>query len=160
VLGAINHMTLRSGTFVSAQNKTTYISQVLIARKFSSALSLLVTPTYLHYNRYPALSSPKDVFAVTAGGRLKFTKRMAITAEYNYLVPGMLDAMDLTNSLSLGLDIETGGHVFQLVFTNSAGMIESQYIGKTDGSWGDGDIFFGFNVSRNFSFGKKKEKKW
>lgn len=156
ILGAINHMTLRSATFVSAKNKNTYVTQVLIARKFTPALSLLLAPAYLHYNRYPALNSAKEVFAVTAGGRLKFTKRMAITAEYNYLVPGMLDAMDLTNSLSLGVDIETGGHVFQLVFTNSGGMIESQYIGKTDGSWGDGDIFFGFNVSRNFSFGKKK----
>lgn len=155
ILGAINHMTLRSDTFVSAKNKNTYVTQVLIARKFTPALSLLLAPTYLHYNRYPALKSAKEVFAVTAGGRFKFTKRMAITAEYNYLIPGMLDAMDLTNSLSLGLDIETGGHVFQLVFTNSAGMIESQYIGKTNGSWGDGDIFFGFNVSRNFSFGKK-----
>ncbi len=156
ILGAINHMTLRSATFVSAKNKNTYVTQVLIARKFTPALSLLLAPAYLHYNRYPALNSAKEVFAVTAGGRFKFTKRMAITAEYNYLVPGMLNAMDLTNSLSLGVDIETGGHVFQLVFTNSAGMIESQYIGKTDGSWGDGDIFFGFNVSRNFSFGKKK----
>jgi hypothetical protein len=160
LLAAINHLTLRSDTFVSAQNKTSFITQVLLARKFSQALSLQVSPTYIHYNRYPALKSAKEVFAATAGGRFKFTKRMAVTAEYTYLVPGMLDNVDLHNSLSLGIDIETGGHVFQLVFTNSAGMIESQYIGKTDGSWGDGDIFFGFNISRNFSFGKKKEKKW
>ena len=84
---------------------------------------------------------------------------MSVTAEYNYLIPGMLDDVDLKNSLSLGYEIETGGHVFQLVFTNSQGMIESQYIAKTKGSWGNGDIFFGFNISRNFSFGKDKNKK-
>ncbi|MBL7698328.1 MAG: hypothetical protein JNK79_09225 [Chitinophagaceae bacterium] len=160
LLVAVNHLTLRSDTFVSAQNKTSYITQAIIARKFSSALSLMVAPTYIHYNRYPVLRSAKEVFAATVGGRLKFTKRMAITAEYNYLIPGMLDAVDLEHSLSLGLDIETGGHVFQLVFTNSNGMIESQYIGKTNGSWGNGDIFFGFNVSRNFSFNKEKKKNW
>lgn len=158
-LGAINHMTQRLDTVVSAQNKTTYISQVLIARKFSSALSLQVSPTYIHYNRYPRLKSAKEVFAAMIGGRLKFTKRMSLTAEYNYLVPGMLDAIDLKNSLSLGFDIETGGHVFQLVFTNSGGMIESQYISKTEGDWGNGDIYFGFNISRNFSFSKEKNKK-
>lgn len=159
VLAAINHLTLRSNTYVSPQNKTSFITQVIVSKKFSSALSLLVAPSYIHYNRYPALGSAKEVFAATVGGRLKFTKRMALTAEYNYLVPGMLDALELKNSLSAGIDIETGGHVFQLVFTNSNGMIESQYIGKTDGSWGDGDIFFGFNVSRNFSFNKDKKNK-
>ena len=162
LLAAINHMTLRSDTFVSAKNKTSYITQLLIARKFSQALSLQVSPTYIHYNRYPALKQAKDVFATMFGGRFKFTKRMSITAEYNYLFPGMLDAIDLKNSLSLGFEIETGGHVFQLVFTNSGGMIESQYIGKTQGDWGDGDIFFGFNISRHFSFNKKTgdKKKW
>jgi len=159
LLAAVNHLTLRSDTFVSAQNKTAFVTQAIIARKFSSALSLLIAPTYIHYNRYPALRSAKEVFAAAIGGRLKFTNRMALTAEYNYLVPGMLDEINLRNSLSVGVDIETGGHVFQLVFTNSNGMIESQYIGKTIGSWGDGDIFFGFNVSRNFSFNKEKKKK-
>jgi len=159
LLGAINHMTLRLDTTVSPQNKTTFVSQVLIARKFSQSFSMQVSPTYIHYNRYPAFKSAKEVFAAMIGGRFKFAKRLSLTAEYNYLVPGMLDDVNLKNSLSLGFEIETGGHVFQLVFTNSAGMIESQYISKTDGDWGDGDIFFGFNVVRNFSFGKDKNKK-
>lgn len=159
LLAAVNHMTLRSDTFVSAKNKTSLVTQVLIARKFSSALSMQVSPTYIHYNRYPLLRSAREVFAAMIGGRLKFTKRLSLTAEYNYLFPGMLDAVDLQNSLSLGFEIETGGHVFQLIFTNSGGMIESQYISKTNGDWGDGDIFFGFNIIRNFSFGKDKNKK-
>ncbi|HUQ65792.1 MAG TPA: DUF5777 family beta-barrel protein [Flavitalea sp.] len=159
LMGAINHMTLKQDTFVSAGNKNAYITQLMIARKFSSRLSIQVLPAYIHFNRYPAFKDAKDAVATAIGGRFKFTKRMSITAEYNYLFPGMLDALYLKNSFSLGYEIETGGHVFQLVFTNSAGMIESQYITKTTGNWGDGDIFFGFNIVRNFSFGKDKNKK-
>jgi hypothetical protein len=159
LLGALNHMTLHLDTFVSAKNKTTYVTQALIARKFSSALSLQVSPTFIHFNRYPATRRTEDIFATTIGGRYKFTKRMAITAEYNYVPTGTRDDLHIDNSLSLGFDIETGGHVFQLVFTNSGGMIESQYIGKTSGTWGNGDIFFGFNITRNFSLGKDKNKK-
>jgi hypothetical protein len=159
VLGALNHMTLRLDTFVSAKNKTTYVTQALIARKFSNALSLQISPTFIHFNRYPATKRSEDIFATMVGGRLKFTKRMAITAEYNYIPSGTRDDLDINNSLSLGFDIETGGHVFQLVFTNSGGMIDSQYIGKTTGTWDNGDIFFGFNITRNFSFGKDKNKK-
>ena len=159
LLGAINHMTLHLDTFVSAKNKTTYIAQALIARKFTSALSLQVSPTFIHFNRYPATRKSEDIFATTVGGRLKFTKRMAITAEYDYIPSGKRDDLNIKNSLSLGLDIETGGHVFQLVFTNAAGMVESQYIGKTAGTWDNGDIYFGFNITRNFSLGKDKNKK-
>lgn len=159
LLGALNHMTLHLDTFVSAKNKTTFVTQALIARKFSSALSLQVSPTFIHYNRYPPTRHSEDVFATMVGGRLKFTKRMAISAEYNYIPYGKRDDLNIKNSLSLGVDIETGGHVFQLVFTNSGGMIESQYIGKTTGSWGKGDVFFGFNITRNFSLGKDKNKK-
>ena len=159
VLGALNHMTLRLDTTVSAKNKTTYVLEALIARKFSSALSLQISPTYIHFNRYPATRQAEDLFATMIGGRLKFTKRMAVTAEFNYIPEGKRDDLNIKNSLSLGFDIETGGHVFQLVFTNSGGMIESQYVGKTIGNWGDGDIFFGFNITRNFSLGKDKNKK-
>lgn len=158
VLGALNHMTLRLDTFVSAKNKTTYVTQALLARKFSSALSLQISPTFVHFNRYPGTRRSEDIFAAMVGGRLKFTKRMAITAEYNYIPTGKRDDLNINNSLSLGFDIETGGHVFQLVFTNSGGMIDSQYIGKTTGRWGDGDIFFGFNITRNFSLAKDKNK--
>jgi hypothetical protein len=109
----------------------------------------------------PTVRDKNDVFSTSIGGRLKFTKRMSITAEYNILFPDQVTSIDVKNSLSMGFDIETGGHVFQLVFTNSQGMTESQFIPRTTGSWGKGDIYFGFNISRNFSLGKKeKDKKW
>jgi hypothetical protein len=160
LLAAINTYTLRipGKAFLTAKYRTTYVTQLMIARKFTSALSLQVSPTWLHFNLVPTRADNNDVFATMVGGRLKFTKRMSVTAEYNYLFPGQVESIDVINSLSVGVDIETGGHVFQLVFSNSQGMTEPQYIARTTGKWNKGDIYFGFNVSRNFSFGNNKKK--
>ena len=154
--GLITNYTQRytDKTFLNAKYRTAYTTQVLIARKFTRNLSLEVVPTWMHFNLVPTAEDKSDVFAVSAGGRLKFTKRMSITAEYNYLLPDQIVSTSMKNSLSLGIDIETGGHVFQLIFTNSNGMIGPYYLTKTDGTWGKGDIFFGFNVSRVFNFRK------
>jgi hypothetical protein len=141
-------------SYLDARYRTSYTTQVLIARKFSRNLSLEVVPTWMHFNLVPTAQDKSDVFAVSAGGRMKFTKRMSVTAEYNYLLPDQIVSTSMKNSLSLGIDIETGGHVFQLIFTNSNGMIGPYYLTKTDGTWGKGDIFFGFNVSRIFNFRK------
>lgn len=134
-----------------------YTAQILIARKFNSQFSMEITPTFIHYNLVDSNNDQNNVFALCAGARMKITNRMAITAEYDYLFPNQLNSQlnpggpPRTNSFSLGWDIETGGHVFQLVFTNSESMVESQYIGQTSGTWGKGYIYFGFNISRNFN---------
>ncbi|WEK35612.1 MAG: DUF5777 family beta-barrel protein [Candidatus Pseudobacter hemicellulosilyticus] len=160
VLGALSHYTLKmpDKPFLNSKYRTSYTVQAILARKFSSNLSLQLTPTWLHYNLTPTTADKNDVFAGVVSGRYKFTRRMSLTAEYNYLPAGQVESIEVKNSLSLGVDIETGGHVFQLIFTNSQAMTEPQYIGRTTGSWGKGDIYFGFNVSRNFSLGRKK--KW
>ena len=128
-----------------------YTAQLLIARKFSSSFSLQLTPTFIHYNMVPTVADQNNVFALSGGARMKISKRMALTAEYNYLFPNQLVSVSHYNSFSLGWDIETGGHVFQLVFTNSVSMVEPQYIGQTIDSWGNGGIYFGFNLSRIFN---------
>ena len=89
------------------------------------------------------------------GGRFKITNRMSINAEYNYAPSNAVTSTKVYNSFSLGWDIETGGHVFQLVFSNSQSMLVTQYLTGTTGSWGDGGIYFGFNISRNFNLKKK-----
>ena len=165
LLGSITNYTLKvdNKPYLNAKYRTSYMVQALIARKITTALSLQVAPTWQHFNLVPTVRDKNEVFSTSIGGRLKFTKRMSITAEYNILFPDQVHSIDVKNSLSMGFDIETGGHVFQLVFTNSQGMTESQFIPRTTGSWGKGDIYFGFNISRNFSLGKKekeKEKKW
>jgi len=154
LLGTISNYTLKFNDkpYLNARYRTAYTMQALMARKISSAVSFQLTPAWLHYNMVPSAEDNNDLFATTFSARVKLTKRMSITGEYNYLFPNQVSSIDIHNSLSLGVDIETGGHVFQLIFSNSQGMIESQYLARTTGSWGKGDIYFGFNVYRNFSF--------
>jgi Membrane bound beta barrel domain (DUF5777) len=139
----------------NASDRTAYTAQLLIARKFTRNLSIELAPTYLHYNVVPSVNDKNNIFELGAGARMKITRRMSINAEYNYLPSGQLVSYTTHNCFSLGWDIETGGHVFQLVFSNSQSMIESQYLTQTPGSWGKGDIYFGFNISRNFNLSKK-----
>lgn len=133
-----------------------YAYQLLAARKFSENTSIQIMPTVVHYNLVPLAGDPNDVIALGFGGRQKISKRVSINAEYYYQLPGN-KLSNTSNSLSVGFDIETGGHVFQLHFTNSPGMTERTFVSETFGKWGKGDILFGFNVSRVFSF-KKRHK--
>ena len=142
-------------------SRLTYTYQLLIARKFNDRFSLQLSPTLVHRNLVAATRDENNVYAIGAGSRFKLTKHTSLNAEYFYLLPGAT-ADDYINSFSLGFDIQTGGHVFQLHFTNAQGMIEKFFIPQTQGRWGDGGIHFGFNISRIFSFDKdaKVEKKW
>lgn len=159
-------VTLFGGTGVATvdkerefQDKLYYTAQVLIARKFGERLSLQLSPTYLYRTMPDVTGDEKIVLAVGIGGRFKLSKRVSLNGEYFYTAR---EKNTLTapyhDSMSFGVDVETGGHVFQLHFTNSLGMIEKQFIGETAGSWGKGDIHYGFNISRTFSFDKKNKK--
>lgn len=135
-----------------------YCHQLLIARKFNESLSIQLAPTLVHRNLVKDSTMMNDVFAGGIGARYKITRRTSFNVEYVYVLPGQIEDI-YTNSLSIGFDIETGGHVFQLHFTNSKPMNEKGFITETTGSWEKGDIMFGFNVSRVFSVGKRKEPK-
>jgi hypothetical protein len=133
-------------------SRLSYVAQVLVARKISEELSVQLTPSYVHRNLVATELDPNDLFALGGGARLKLTKRTSLNAEYYYLFnPRSYLSQKVYNPLSIGFDIETGGHVFQLFFTNSIGMIEKAFIGETTGSWSKGDIRFGFNISRVFT---------
>lgn len=157
-LGALAHNTLKYADkdYLDAKYRTSYTLQLLLARKLTRNLSLQLAPTWLHYNLVPALADKNDVFALGIGGRMKITRRASINLEYNYLPDNQVNSFKVYNSFSAGFDIETGGHVFQVHVTNSQGMVEPLYIGRTTGSWGKGDIYFGFNISRSFNIAKKK----
>jgi hypothetical protein len=127
-----------------------YTTQLIVGRKFSESLTLQLSPTMVHRNLVKTNAEKNDVFALGAAGRIKLSKRIALNAEYIYLLPNQV-ADGVKNSLSVGFDIETGGHVFQLHFTNSTSMIEKGFITETSNSWTDGGIHFGFNVSRVFT---------
>ncbi len=136
-------------------SRVSYTHQLIIARKFSEALSLQIMPTFIHRNLSPLIAEPNDLLAIGIGGRQKLTKRTSFNLEYYYMLPGY-KIKGTTNSLSVGFDIETGGHVFQLHFTNTRAMTEKNFISETTGKWQKGDILFGFNISRVFNIGKKK----
>lgn len=132
-----------------------YTHQLLIGRKFNEGFSLQIMPTYIHRNLAAKVADVNDILAIGIGGRQKLTKRTSFNAEYYYQIPGH-KLPGTTNCLSLGFDIGTGGHVFQLHLTNSRGMAERQFISENTGSWSEGDILFGFNISRVFTIGAKR----
>jgi Membrane bound beta barrel domain (DUF5777) len=131
-------------------NNMYYTFHLIMGRKFSEGFSLELVPSLVHRNLVATVEEENDVFALGIGGRIKLSKRIALNGEYIYVFPGQL-AEGYHNSLSIGFDIETGGHVFQLHFTNSTSMIEKGYIAETVGDWGSGDVHFGFNISRTFN---------
>lgn len=141
---------------VKTKDRTYYTAQLMIARKFNEHTSLQISPTYTRYNRILFLNGgAKDLFSVGFLARQKVSKRVSINAEYFV----QTERFDGTyNPLSIGVDIQTGGHVFQLHFTNSIGMNEHTFIHETFGSWGKGDIRWGFNISRIFTLCKNKKK--
>lgn len=137
-----------------------YTHQLILGRKFNEVFSFQLMPTLVHRNLTASTEDKNDVMAMGFGGRMKLTKRVALTAEYYYVLPNQIAGFgdDYHNSLSVGVDIETGGHVFQLHFTNSTSMVEKGFIAETTGDWLKGDIHYGFNISRVFTLHNPKNR--
>ena len=135
-------------------NRLSYVTQLLAARKMGPKFSLQLSPTFIHKNLVPGQVDPNNIFAMGSGARLKLSNRVTLNVEYYRLLTGQT-AENFENSLSVGFDIETGGHVFQLHVTNSRSMIERGFISETSGNWLDGDIHFGFNIIRVFGLGRR-----
>jgi len=133
--------------------RVTYVHQLLIARKFNERFSLALNPTFIHRNMVKTELDPNDIWALGAGARFKLTKRFSLNAEYYYVIPPENDfrSIETFNPLSIGVDIETGGHVFTIMLTNSLAMIEKGFISETTGDWGNAGIHLGFNISRVFA---------
>ena len=130
-------------------DQMSYVHQVLVASKINRALSVQLSPTLVHKNSVVNDDS-HDLLSFGLGVRHKLTSRISLNAEYFF----QLNKENGINPLSLGLDIETGGHVFQLHLSNSAAMFERAFIHETNGEWSNGDIYFGFNISRVFTLKK------
>jgi hypothetical protein len=139
-------------------SRLAYAFQIIIGRKFSEGFTAQISPTLIHRNLVETTDEKNDVLALGFGARQKIGKRFAINAEYIHVFPDQI-ADEYTNSLSIGVDIETGGHVFQLHFTNSTAMIEKGFVAENTGEFFKGDIRFGFNISRVFNLWNHKGKK-
>lgn len=135
-------------------NRLAFYNEIIIGRKFSEHFSLQLSPVFIHRNLVALAGDENDVYAIGIGTRMKLSKRIAIVADYHYIAKG-LNKQIYKDPFSVGFDIETGGHVFQLLFTNATGMNEKSFITNTTSSWGKGSIRFGFNLSRIFTVGKK-----
>lgn len=137
-------------------SRLSFANQLLIARKFSPGVSIQLVPTHVHYNLVETKEDDNNVFSLGAGGRFKISKRVSINFEYYYII-SQQTREQYTDPFSIGFDIETGGHVFQLYVSNAEGLIEEHIMGRTSGKWWNGDIHFGFNISRAFTLKKPKE---
>lgn len=128
-------------------DRLSYLTQALISRRFDDKFSLQLTPSYVHKNLYDQNIEDNNQFFTGLGGRYKISKRISINAEY---FVNFDNHSFYKNPLSLGMDIETGGHVFQLLFTNSQLNSDIGYLTNATGKWEKGQIFFGFNLYRVF----------
>lgn len=139
--------------------RLSYVHELVIARKFSQSFSAQIVPTVIHSNLTPRAVDNNTQFAVGVAARYKLTHMHALTVEWVPVFNGNefpdADAASgftpFNNALSIGMDIETGGHVFQLFLTNARGVAEPYAFAQTPGSWLEGDIHFGFNISRVFT---------
>lgn len=163
-IAAVAGMTMNSMPWADPTRKNFFTSrlgyyfQTVIGRKFSEKVTLQITPTLVHENLVALETQSNDIFALGFGGRFKLSKRVAFTFDYFHNFNGLVE--DVTfDPISVGFDIETGGHVFQLHFSNSSGMNERAFINQTNGNWADKQVHFGFNLSRVFQVKKNKVKK-
>jgi len=138
-------------------SRLAYYFQTIIGRKISEGFTLQLSPTLVHNNLVALQTQPNDIYAVGFGGRAKVSKRVALTWDYFYVVNGIEKGINY-HPLSVGVDIETGGHVFQLHVSNAAGMNERAFITETTNSWSKGELRFGFNLSRVFQIAKNKKR--
>ena len=151
-----------ANSYNNFRDRLVYVSQLIIARKFNSSFSLIMSPTYVHRN-YTAFGDQNSIFALGIGGRLKMTKRLSLIADYfiPFKSKTKLEYMESTwdkkyyKALGVGLEIETGGHVFSLNFTNAKSIQEGQIIPETYSSWSKGQFRWGFGITRRFSFGER-----
>ena len=142
-------------------SRLSYHHAILLARKFSNAFSLQLMPTVVHKNLVPSTDDNNTIVTLGLGSSLRLTGSLRLNVEYYYVLPDQIDSPiggeTVKNAFSIGVDIETGGHVFQLHLTNSRGMTETYLAGETTGDWFDGGVHFGFNVSRVFTLRKPEE---
>lgn len=138
-------------------SRLAYYLETIVGRKFNEKFTLQLSPTAVHRNLVQSTSSHNDIYALSIGGRYKFSKRMAFTWDYSHIISGMED-VNYADPLAIGIDIETGGHVFQLHFSNAPGMNERAFITETTGRWQKSQVRFGFNLSRVFQIKKSKLK--
>jgi hypothetical protein len=151
-----------TNVFDDYTNRLNYFAQLIVARKFTPALSIEVAPSYLRNNLpFPYLpGNSQNVFSLSAAGRLKFSKRAGIVIDYAHPFSSFRsnsNSPKFYDPLGVGIEIETGGHVFTLNFSNAQAISPINYLSNTTSNWGKGQYRLGFTISRVFSFNRKQK---
>jgi len=139
-------------------NRLLYVNQLIIGRKFNRSLSLEILPTLIHRNLVPTNQDDHDLVSVGIAGRYKLSNRISVNADY--FIPLGDRSEDYQNSVAIGVDYETGGHVFQVMIANSQGPYEYTFIENARGNFSTGVLYLGFNISRAFTLAGDNEKLW
>ena len=139
-------------------NRLLYVNQLIIGRKFSRNLSLEILPTLVHRNLVPTNNDDHDQASIGIAGRFKLSNRISINADYFIPIGGRNE--NYKNSLAVGVDYETGGHVFQVMLANAQGPYEYTFIENASGDFSSGTLYLGFNISRSFTLKSEDEKSW
>lgn len=134
---------------IEFKHRLSYSAQLIISHKVDSKLSVALIPTLFHDNYVMINEQDNTQYAIGAGARYKLGPRWSVNVDYGHHL-NRADTSPFNNPLSIGFDLETGGHVFQMHFTNAQPMNTNGYLGQATGDWGDGDFYFGFNLSRRF----------
>lgn len=142
--------------YAKEANRFSYVTQLLLSKKISDRFSVQLSPTWIHYNLITSSNDSNDQFSLVGLGRGKITKRTSIIGEYAYRFTEFTD-YNYYNSLSFGVELETGGHIFQITAGNSFGITENQVISYNTTTWANGGWRIGFNICRTFNFAKKDE---
>ena len=145
-------------------SRLSYTFQLMIARKFNDWFSLQLMPTVVHKNLVATIQDKNTLFVLGTGIRVKLSKRMHFMAEYYARIGNKTTRAGYQDAFAIGLDVVTGGHVFQFQVTNAQAMNETGFLRETTGKFWKGDIHIGFNISRTWGVGKqakqaRKEKK-
>lgn len=135
--------------FLKYADRLSYATQLLVSRRVNDRLSIEIAPTFVRQNLVFEKEQDHSQYALGMGFRYKITKRMSINLDYVYNM-SRWEGSAFRDPLSIGIDIETGGHVFQLLFTNSQSTNEPSFISDAEGDWSGGTIYFGFNIVRAF----------
>ncbi len=145
-----------SADFKNDTYRFVYCSQVILARKFSSRLSVVVMPTFTHRN-FVGADDENNTWSLSGGFRFKFTPSASVIFDYSKTLGRENLVLPRYDVMGAGIEIETGGHVFTLMFSNASGILENDYLVNTFDAWDKGGYKLCFNISRMFKLGKDNE---
>ena len=136
--------------FDKVAHRMIFGGQILLARKFSDRFSLQITPSFIHRNIVP-FEDENNLLSIGLASRIQLTKVIGFLLDFTYPISEYRSDNDIPIPLGFGFEFDTGGHVFQLNFTNATGLSAVDYIPYTTSKWGEGQFRMGFTISRLFN---------